>query len=251
MGSGASALQLVPEVAKQAKRLFVFQRSPAWMAPNIHYHRAVSDGKKWLLKHIPYYGRWYRFLLFWPGSDGLLPSLVVDPEWPHQDRSINEINEGIRIAFTDYMKRQIGDDEELLGKVRPEVSHRSAKRMLQDNGSWLDALKRDNVELITDGIAEITADAIVAENGRRYPVDVIIFATGFHANKFLWPMDITGRDGASLGERWGDDPKAYLGITSARFPEPVLPVRPGHPTSPTPAASSSTPSVRSATSWAV
>jgi len=217
IGTGASALQLVPEVAKRAEKLYVFQRSPAWMAPNINYHREVSDGKKWLLKHLPFYARWYRFLLFWPGSDGLLPSLIVDPEWPHQDRSINELNEGIRIAFTDYMKKQVGDDEELLAQVVPTYPP-FGKRMLQDNGSWIDALKRDNVELVTDGIAEITPDAIVTRDGARYPVDAIIFATGFHANKFLWPMRVTGRGGVNLGELWGDDPKAYLGITVPGFP---------------------------------
>ena len=59
---------------------------------------------------------------------------------------------------------------------------------------------------------------MVCENGERYPVDVIVFATGFHANKFLWPMQIVGRDGAVLADRWGDDPRAYLGITVPGFP---------------------------------
>jgi len=217
IGTGASALQLVPEVAKQAQRLFVFQRSPAWMLPNPSYHRRVSEGMKWLLKHLPYYARWYRFLLFWPGSDGLLPSLIVDPSWPHPDRSINAANEQMRVLFTDYLKRQVGDDPELFEKVVPRYPP-FGKRMLQDNGSWLAALKRENVELVTDGIEQITRDAVVCENGERYPVDVIVFATGFHANKFLWPMQIVGRDGALLAERWGDDPRAYLGITVPDFP---------------------------------
>jgi 4-hydroxyacetophenone monooxygenase len=217
VGSGASALQLVPEVAKQAARLFVFQRSPAWMIPNPAYHRRVSDGKKWLLKHVPYYGRWYRFLLFWPGSDGLLPSLVIDPEWPHPERSVNALNDAMRDMFTSYLKAQVGDDPALLEKVVPKYPP-FGKRMLQDNGSWLAALKRDNVELVTDGIAEITSDGIVTADGTRYPVDVIIFATGFHANKFLWPMEIVGRGGVTLAERWGEVPRAYLGITVPGFP---------------------------------
>ena len=217
VGSGASALQLVPEVAKQAARLFVFQRSPAWMIPNPAYHRRVSDGKKWLLKHVPYYGRWYRFLLFWPGSDGLLPSLVIDPEWPHPERSVNAVNDAMREMFTSYLKAQVGDDAALLDKVVPKYPP-FGKRMLQDNGSWLAALKRDNVELVTDGIARITGDAIVTVDGTRYPVDVIIFATGFHANKFLWPMEIAGRGGVTLAERWGEEPRAYLGITVPGFP---------------------------------
>ena len=74
------------------------------------------------------------------------------------------------------------------------------------------------MELVTEGIAEITADAVIARDGTRYPADVLVFATGFHANKFLWPMEIVGRGGAVLGERWGDDPRAYLGITVPDFP---------------------------------
>ncbi len=217
VGTGASALQLVPEVAKEASRLFVFQRSPAWMVPNPNYHRRVSEGKKWLLRHVPYYGRWYRFLLFWPGSDGLWPSLVIDPAWPHQNRSINAANEEMRVAFTDYMRQQLGDDPALLEKVVPKYPP-FGKRMLQDNGSWLATLKRENVELVIDRITRVTRDGIVCRDGKEYAVDVIVFATGFHANRFLWPMEVVGRDGVNLRELWGEDPKAYLGITVPQFP---------------------------------
>jgi 4-hydroxyacetophenone monooxygenase len=217
IGSGASAFQLVPEVAKVAGQLDVFQRSPCWMVPNANYHRRVNDGKKWLLKHVPYYGRWYRFLLFWPGSDGLLPSLVVDPEWPHPERSVSAANDMMRNIFTEYLRSQIRDDPELLAKVVPGYPP-FGKRMLQDNGSWLAALQRDNVELVTDGIRAIEPDAIVCESGARHPADVIVLATGFHANRFLWPIEVVGRDGALLGDVWGDDPKAYLGITVPGFP---------------------------------
>jgi 4-hydroxyacetophenone monooxygenase len=216
IGSGASALQLVPEVAKEAAHLCVFQRSPAWMVPNPNYHSAVSEGKKWLLAHVPFYARWYRFLLFWPGSDGLMPSLEVDPSWPHPERSVNALNEQMRILFTSYMQQQV-QDPELLEKVVPRYPP-FIKRMLQDNGSWLQALQRENVELVTDPIAEIAPDAIVCRDGTRHPVDAIVFATGFHASRFLWPMQITGRGGVELGRLWGEDPKAYLGVTVPGFP---------------------------------
>lgn len=217
VGTGASAFQLAPEVAKQAERLLVFQRSPPWMVPNPRYHERVSEAKKWLLHHVPFYARWYRFLLFYPGSDGLLPTLVVDPEWPHQDRSVNAMNEFMREYFTSYMREQIGDDPELLAKVIPTYPP-FVKRMLQDNGTWLATLKRDNVDLITEPIVAITPTGIRCADGREYPVDVIVFATGFHANRFLWPMEIVGRDGATLRERWGEEPRAYLGITVPDFP---------------------------------
>ncbi len=217
IGTGASAFQLAPELAKRAEQLFVFQRSPAWMAPNPNYHREVSPGKRWLLKHLPFYARWYRFLLFWPGSDGLLPSLIVDPEWPHPERSVNALNEQTRVFFTDYLKSQVGDDPELLEKVIPSYPP-FGKRMLQDNGTWLSTLKRENVELVTEGIEAIVPEGIRTRDGATFEVDAIVFATGFHSNKFLWPMEVVGREGTVLGELWGDDPRAYLGITVPKFP---------------------------------
>lgn len=217
IGTGASAFQLAPEVAKQASRLVVFQRSPPWMVPNARYHAHVSEAKQWLLRHVPYYARWYRFLLFFPGSDGLMPSLVVDPEWPHPERSVNAMNDFMREYFTQYMAQQIGDDAALLAKVVPTYPP-FGKRMLQDNGTWLATLKRDNVDLVTDPIAEITPRGVRCADGTEYAVDVIVFATGFHANRFLWPMEIVGRAGATLRERWGEEPRAYLGITVPGFP---------------------------------
>jgi len=71
---------------------------------------------------------------------------------------------------------------------------------------------------VTDPIAEIRADRVVCASGAEHPVDVIVYATGFHANRYLWPMEITGRDGAVLSEQWGDEPTAYLGITVPGFP---------------------------------
>jgi 4-hydroxyacetophenone monooxygenase len=217
IGTGASAFQIVPSIAPQTEQLFVFQRSAPWMFPNPNYHRKVGSGKKWALKHLPYYARWYRFLLFWPGCDGGLEAMRVDPEWPHPERSTCAMNEAARVTFSQYMRDQVGDDPELLEKVLPDYVC-LGKRTLQDNGSWLTALKRDDVELITDPIAEIREHSVVCESGAEYPVDVIVYATGFHANRFLWPMDIVGRDGAKLREQWGDDPRAYLGITVPNFP---------------------------------
>ena len=217
IGTGASAFQLVPEVTKTASRVVVFQRSAPWMVPNPRYHARISEQKKLLLRHVPYYARWYRFLLFWPGSDGLMPSLEVDPEWPHPERAVNAANDMMRAIFTQSMADQIGDDPELLAKVTPDYPP-FGKRMLQDNGSWLAALKRDNVDLVTTPIAEITTDGVRCTDDTTYPADVLVFATGFHANRFLWPMEITGRGGVSLRALWGEEPRAYLGITVPRFP---------------------------------
>lgn len=217
VGTGASAFQLVPELAKVASRVVVFQRSAPWMVPNPRYHARVGPAKKWLLRHVPFYARWYRFLLFWPGSDGLMPSLVVDPEWPHPERAVNATNDVMREMFTQYMAHQIGDDPALLAKVTPTYPP-FVKRMLQDNGSWLGALKQPHVDLVTDRIREIVPAGVRTDDGVLHEVDAIVFATGFHATRFLWPMEVTGRGGVSLRTRWGEEPRAYLGITIPDFP---------------------------------
>jgi 4-hydroxyacetophenone monooxygenase len=226
IGTGASAFQIVPTIAGRVKQLVVFQRSPAWMGANPIYHARVPDGKKWLLRHLPFYARWYRFLIFWPATDQLLRVFEIDPAWPHQDRSVSALNDQIRAVFTANMEAQVGDDPELLAKVVPRYPP-FVKRFLQDNGSWLRALKRPNVTLETSGIERITEHSIIATDGREYPVDVIVFATGFWASRFLWPMEIAGRDGALLEREWGEDPKAYLGITVPRFPNLFLLYGPG------------------------
>jgi 4-hydroxyacetophenone monooxygenase len=217
IGTGASAFQLVPEVAKEAAQLFVFQREAPWMVPNPRYHAAVSAGKRWLLEHVPSYARWHRFVIFWPGSDGLMPALEVDPAWPHPERSVNALNEAMRQFFTAWIAEQVGDDPALLAKVVPPYPP-FGKRMLQDDGTWLRALQRPNVELVTDPIAAIGPTGVRGASGRAYDVDVLVFATGFHANRYLWPMEIVGRGGASLRARWGEEPRAHLGITVPGFP---------------------------------
>lgn len=217
VGTGASAFQLVPELATVAGRIVVFQRSAPWMVPNPRYHARVGPAKKWLLRHVPYYARWYRFLLFWPGSDGLMPSLVVDPTWEHPERAVNATNDAMRAMFTQYLAAQVRDDPALLAKVTPTYPP-FVKRMLQDDGSWLGALTQPHVDLVTERIAAIEPDGVRTADGALHAVDAIVYATGFHATRFLWPMDVTGRGGVSLRQRWGDEPRAYLGITIPEFP---------------------------------
>ena len=217
VGSGASAFQLVPTIAGDVEHLTVFQRSAPWMFENPIYHNEVPEGTKWCLQHLPYYTRWFRFLIFWPACDGAYDTVFVDPDWPHQDRSVNEMNDFVYQMFSDYIKGQVGDDEELLEKVIPDYAP-MGKRTLQDNGSWLSALKRDNVDLVTQGVASVSETGVFAEDGTFYPADIILYATGFETDRFLWPMDIKGRGGQLLSEQWGVEPSAYLGITVPNFP---------------------------------
>ncbi len=217
IGTGASAFQLVPAIAPKASHVTVFQRSPVWMFPNAHYHEGVSAEHQWVLRHVPYYGRWLRFLLFYPGSDAMLPVWTADPTWPHPERAVNERNDLQREQLTAWIASQVGDDPELLAKVVPDYPV-GGKRILQDNGSWLGALKRPDVELVTEKIASIDETAVIDASGRRHEVDVIALATGFYADRFLAPMQIIGRGGADLRAQWGDEPAAYLGITVPGFP---------------------------------
>jgi 4-hydroxyacetophenone monooxygenase len=119
--------------------------------------------------------------------------------------------------FTNWIVSQLGDDHDLIDKAVPDYPS-TAKRTLQDNGSWLGALTRDDVELIRDPIARIERASIVLENSRRVEVDLIVYATGFQANKMLLPMEVVGHDNVVLSEQWGDEPKAYLGIAMPDFP---------------------------------
>lgn len=128
--------------------------------------------------------------------------------------------------FTEWISSQVGDDEDLRAKVVPDYPA-TGKRTLQDNGSWLKTLTRDNVELVRTGIDHIEADAVVTEDGTRYPADVIVYATGFEHTKMLWPMIIRGRNGEILSERWGE----AVGVSrhhDSRLSELLLHERPRH-----------------------
>lgn len=217
VGAGASGFQIVPTIAPEVERLTVYQRTAQWMFPNPNYHEAVGDGVRWALRHLPFYGRWYRFLIFWPGCDGGLAAARVDPSWTGGDQAISAGNDFTRQIFTDWITSQLDGRPDLVAKVVPDYPA-TGKRTLQDNGSWLQALCRDNVELVRDGIDHVDTDGITTIDGVHRHHDVIVYATGFEANRFLAPMRIVGRDGIVLSEQWGDDPTAYLGITVPNFP---------------------------------
>src|SRR5439155_15646105 len=189
VGAGATGFQVAPAIAEQVKSLTVIQRTAQWMFPNPNYHEPVGPGVRWALKHLPFYGRWYRFLIFWPGCDTGLEAARVDPDYAgDQQVAVSEMNDLTRQMFTEWITSQVGDDPDLITKVVPDYPA-TGKRTLQDNGSWLRTLTRDNVELVRTGIDHIEPDAIVTIDGERHPADVIVYATGFHATRVLWPMD--------------------------------------------------------------
>lgn len=226
IGAGASGFQIAPAIAGKVQSLTVFQRTAQWMFPNPMYHEPVADGVRWAMEHLPYYGRWYRFLLLWPGADKGLDAALVDPDYADQANAVSEINAIARIMFTDWITTGVGDDPELLAKVLPDYPA-TGKRTLQDNGSWLGTLKRDNVDLVRTPIERITPTGVVTADGTCYDADIIVYATGFRATDVLFPMSITGRDGVALHDVWGSRPYAYRGITVPGFPNFFMTYGPG------------------------
>jgi len=217
IGTGASAFQLVPEIAADVDRLTIFQRTPPWIFPTPNYHADVPEGKKWVLETIPFYDKWYRFWLLWMATDGLLPAVKADPAWQGPPTAISEPNHVFREMVAGLLTQQAGHRTDLIDKIIPQYPL-GGKRALLDNGVWLESLKRDNVELTTDPIAAITETGVRTQGGRDVEADVIIYATGFHASRFLSPMRIEGKGGAVLHEQWAGDPRAYLGMTAPGFP---------------------------------
>ncbi len=217
IGTGASGIQLIPEVAKQADELLVFQRTPNWFMPSPEYHADVPETAQWLLRNVPHYAQWYRFWLFWRLAEGALPAARVDPDWPADGRSVGPLNDALRGMLTGYLEGQFADAPELREQVVPQYPP-LAKRMLLDNGTWASALKRDNVRLVSDSIREITRHGVTTADGHEHRVDAIVYATGFRASRFLTPMRVTGRGGVDLHANWEGRPRAYLGMTVPGFP---------------------------------
>jgi 4-hydroxyacetophenone monooxygenase len=233
IGAGASGFQIAPAIAGHVEHLTVFQRTAQWMFPNTMYHDEVGDGVRWAMRHLPCYGRWYRFLLLWPGADKGLDAARSDPNYRDQsgghEHAVSDINAAARMMFSHWISSQVAEgpnSDELLTKVMPDYPA-TGKRTLQDNGSWLQTLQRDNVELVRTPIGRITPCGVVTDDGIAHEVDVIVYATGFRHTDVLWPLKMIGRNGIDLHEVWGSRPNAHLGITVPGFPNLFLVYGPG------------------------
>jgi len=217
IGTGASAMQLVPSIAGKAASVVVFQRSKQWAVPNPNYGRNVPDGVRHLMRRVPAYARWYRLRAFWNFTDRLHQSLQVDPDWPDTRLSINAQNDRHRVFLTKYIKDQLGHRDDLYDACIPDYPP-YGKRPLLDNG-WFKTIQRDDVELVTKDVQRITDHGVLTSSGEEYRADILVWATGFKALQFLWPMDIYGASGKTLAEQWGyHDARAYLGVTVPDFP---------------------------------
>ncbi|WP_017935960.1 flavin-containing monooxygenase [Nocardioides sp. Iso805N] len=203
IGTGASAIQLVPEVAKVAGRLDVYQRTPNWIIPRNERH--FSTLEKTVFRYVPGAQRAVRASVY-AALEARVPAFTRFPK--------------AMAAVEAQVKRNIAkgiSDPDLRAKVTPDY-RAGCKRILVSN-KWYPALDRDNVELITDGIARVTSTGIVAQDGTEREIDVLIIATGFHVTDPPIAQHITGRDGHTLADVWSKTGmRAYKGTTIHGFP---------------------------------
>jgi cation diffusion facilitator CzcD-associated flavoprotein CzcO len=201
IGTGASAVQVVPELARIAARVSVFQRTPPWMVPKDDRPFSVDELARF--RRLPWAARRERWRV-WKQFHDFTGNAVDDPQAAAR----------AQIAAS-FLERTVAD-EGLRDLLTPDYPFR-CKRVLLGADYYL-ALQRDHVDLVTDPIARVTERSIVTEGGEAFDVDAIVCATGFRTSKYLNGIEVIGRGGESLHGRWGDDPSAYLGVAVSGFP---------------------------------
>jgi len=226
IGTGATAMQLVPTIAGQAAHIDVFQRTAQWARPIPGYADPIDEGAQVLLERVPFYAEWFRFNMFWRYGDGLLKYLKKDPAWQHPERAVNAVNDRHREEMTDFIRKELEGRDDLFAKCVPDYPP-YGKRILLDNG-WYRTLRRPDIELVTQGIAAIGPDHVQTADGGQRPADIIVYSTGFKLTEMAARLNIVGRDGRSLAEEWADDnPSAYLGLVVPGFPNFFCMLGPG------------------------
>jgi len=206
IGTGASAIQFVPEIAPRVAQLQVFQRTPPWIVPK--RDRTMTRAEHWLFEHVPG-AHWLRRTgLYWT-----MESRVVGFAYAPRVNALIErlVKQFIVTSVTDH---------ELRAKLVPDYRF-GCKRVLISN-DYYPALQRPNVELVTERITEITPRGVRTADGREREVDAIIYGTGFQATEYLSAIRVVGRGGAELNETWRTSLRNYLGITVSGFPNMFL-----------------------------
>lgn len=216
IGNGATGTQLMPRVAEVAETLTVYQRTPQWIIPFEGYKEKLKPEDHQLFARIPYYWNWYCYSAF-VRTYQLQHLTVYDPEWRAKGGLVSEANDKLRGVLLDYIRSKVGGDEEKVRRLTPPFAP-LARRMLVDNG-WYDALERDNVELVTQGIDRFTPEGILSHDGTERTVDVVILAAGFEVSDYMGSLAYVGRDGATPADVWArDGARAYLSILMPQFP---------------------------------
>ena len=206
IGTGPSAVQLVPELARQVKKLHLFQRSPGWCVPK--FDRPYSRFERKLLDTVPLLHDIDRTRIFW-GFEFLATALLRRPLIGTAAKAV------LRLSAEVLTRLQVRD-KALRAKLTPDYPM-GCKRTLLSN-DWLRTLAQPQVEVVTEAAAEITPTGIRSADGTLREVDAIVWGTGFASTEFLAPMDFRGREGRSLRERWKGGAEAYLGMAVSGFP---------------------------------
>ncbi|WUC03417.1 NAD(P)/FAD-dependent oxidoreductase [Nocardia sp. NBC_00565] len=202
VGTGASAIQFVPQIAPRVAELTLFQRAAPHVLPkpDYSYPRLIRA----VFNRIPALQRLSRLATYWQ----LEPRALAFTKFP-------QLMAPTEYQFRKRLRRQI-TDQALLEKLTP-ADPIGCKRILISN-DYYDATVRANVEVVTSAITEIRPGGVVTAEGRVHEVDAIILGTGFQATDMLAPMHITGRGGRALRDEWAEGAEAYLGISVAQFP---------------------------------
>jgi cation diffusion facilitator CzcD-associated flavoprotein CzcO len=213
IGTGASAIQFIPAIAPDVSRLTVFQRSAPWVL--FKNDAEYSERKKEFYARYPLVQRTLRHL-WWLWMESLVPLFTNRPAWAA--RIVGPLYKRLS-----WLQRfiQLRGDPKLMRATKPNYEM-GCKRVLT-TFDWYPTLRRENVELVTERVRGVSEGAVVAQDGREFPADAIVFGTGFTATEFLAPMEITGRGGKRLLEdAWARGAEAYLGITIPDFPNLFL-----------------------------
>lgn len=202
IGTGASAIQFVPQLQKLAGRVDLYQRTAPWVMPKPD--REIGQIERVLYRRFPALQNAYRTAIYWALESRVL-GFAVNPK-------LMTLVQGIARS---HIRKQI-QDPALRAKVTPDYTI-GCKRILISN-DYYPALAQDNVEVITDAIAEVRANSIVDSNGVERKVDAIIYGTGFKAQDPMPRGTVFGKGGVDLLDAWKDGPEAYLGLSVAGFP---------------------------------
>jgi cation diffusion facilitator CzcD-associated flavoprotein CzcO len=206
IGTGCSAIQVVPAIQPIVEQLDVYQRSPGWTFPRMDF--PYSERAKRSFERFPLVQRLDRASILAFHELGAVA--MTSKPWllaPFRAIGRRQINKAIA-------------DPELRRKVTPTDELGCKRLMLTDD--WYPALAKPNVELITDSIAEVTPSGVRTRDGAERPADVIVLATGFATHGFVAPMEVVGEGGRSLAEEWSEVPRAYLGLSVPGFPNMFL-----------------------------
>ncbi|TPW01292.1 MAG: FAD-binding monooxygenase, partial [Alphaproteobacteria bacterium] len=202
IGTGASAIQFVPQIQPKVAKLHLFQRTPPWILPK--RNPRVPPWMKRTFRLVPWAQTLFRAMLYWLHEFAALNFLNK-----HRHRRIGEE------AALEHL-RVVVQDEKLRAALTPSYLM-GCKRVLLSN-DYLPALTQDNVELVTDGVAEITERGVRTRDGVEREVDAIVFGTGFHATDFVGSLRIRGLGGRELSQEWSVAAPTYLGVMVEGFP---------------------------------